>query len=120
MTSIIPGGALAYGIQLPIQSQSSLYAEAWEDSAGAAELARIARACDANGFLYVAVCDHVAIPREKAEAMNTSWYDTMTTLGFFAGITERVRLMSHVAVLPYRHPLMTAKAFLTLDELSNG
>ena len=28
--------------------------------------------------------------------------------------------MSHVYVLPYRHPLMAAKAFLTLDELSGG
>ena len=52
--------------------------------------------------------------------MNTSWYDTIATLGCLAGITEHVRLMSHVYVLPYRHPLMTAKAFMTLDELSGG
>jgi probable F420-dependent oxidoreductase len=29
-------------------------------------------------------------------------------------------LLSHVAVLPYRHPLMTAKAVATLDTLSDG
>jgi probable F420-dependent oxidoreductase len=120
MASIIPTGSLAYGIQLPIQSQSTIYAEAWESGAGIAELAAIARACDAAGFLYVAVCDHVAIPRPFDEKMNTSWWDTMTTLGYLAGITEQVRLMSHVYVLPYRHPLMTAKAFLTLDEVSGG
>jgi len=31
-----------------------------------------------------------------------------------------VRLLSHVYVLPYRHPLHTAKSFMTLDELSGG
>jgi probable F420-dependent oxidoreductase len=44
----------------------------------------------------------------------------MTTLGYLAAITERVHLMSHVYVLPYRHPLMSAKAFLTLDAVSHG
>lgn len=120
MTSIIPAGTLAYGMQLPIQSQSTIYAEPWEAGAGAAELAAIARAADEAGFLYVAVCDHVAIPRPLDEKMGTSWWDTMTTLGFLAGVTSRARLLSHVYVLPYRHPLMTAKQWLTLDELSGG
>ena len=120
MATIVPTGELAYGIQLPVQSQSTLYAEKWEADAGVAELAQLARAADDAGFLYVAVCDHVAIPRPLATAMGTTWYDTWTTLGFLAGITTRTRLMSHVAVLPYRHPLMTAKAVATLDALSNG
>jgi alkanesulfonate monooxygenase SsuD/methylene tetrahydromethanopterin reductase-like flavin-dependent oxidoreductase (luciferase family) len=31
-----------------------------------------------------------------------------------------VRLLSHVFVAAYRHPLVTAKSFMTLDELSGG
>jgi probable F420-dependent oxidoreductase len=116
----IPPDTLVYGMQLPIQSQSTIYAEPWESGAGAQELAFIARAADRNGFWYIAVCDHVAIPKPLDEKMGTSWWDTMATLGWLAGITEQVHLMSHVYVLPYRHPLMTAKAFLTLDELSAG
>jgi alkanesulfonate monooxygenase SsuD/methylene tetrahydromethanopterin reductase-like flavin-dependent oxidoreductase (luciferase family) len=109
-----------FGMQLPVQSQSTFYAEPWEGTAGRRELAAIATACDRAGFDYVAVCDHVAIPAEKAEAMSTVWYDTVATLGWLAGITERVRLLSHVYVPAYRHPLATAKAFATLDELSGG
>ena len=120
MPDPIPADTLVYGMQLPIQSQSTIYAEPWEASAGAAELAAVARAADRNGFWYLAVCDHVAIPRPLDEKMGTSWWDTIATLGWLAGITEHVRLMSHVYVLPYRHPLMAAKAFLTLDELSGG
>jgi probable F420-dependent oxidoreductase len=118
--SIVPAGRLAYGMQLPVQSQSTVYVQEWETTAGADELAAIARKADETGFFYVAVCDHVAIPRDKAEAMSTTWYDTFTTLGFLAGVTEWVRLLSHVYVPAYRHPLVTAKALLTLDEVSGG
>ena len=111
---------MRYGMQLPIQAQSSIFVEEWERSAGADELAAVARACDDAGFDYVAVCDHVAIPRAKADAMSTTWYDTVATLGFLAGVTTRVRLLSHVYVAAYRHPLQTAKAFATLDALSKG
>lgn len=120
MVSVLPADRLSVGMQLPIQSQSTIYVEPWEAHAGAAELAAVARAADEAGFAYVAVCDHVAIPAEKAEAMGTEWWDTVATLGWLAGITERVRLLSHVYVPVYRHPLQVAKAFATLDVVSGG
>jgi probable F420-dependent oxidoreductase len=114
------GDRVAFGLQLPVQSQSTLYAQPWERDAGPAELTRVARACDEAGFLYVAVCDHVAIPADRAEAMSTAWWDTVATLAYLAAVTEQVRLLSHVYVLPYRHPLTVAKAWATLDALSGG
>ena len=111
---------VAFGMQLPVQSQSSLFVQPWEPAAGTAELVQVAQACDAAGFDYVAVCDHVAIPADRAEAMSTTWWDTVATLSYLAAVTERVRLLSHVYVLPYRHPLAVAKAWATLDRLSGG
>jgi alkanesulfonate monooxygenase SsuD/methylene tetrahydromethanopterin reductase-like flavin-dependent oxidoreductase (luciferase family) len=116
----IPGGTLTYGTQLPIQSQSSLYVAAWEADATPADLMRIAQAADRSGYFYVAACDHIAIPRDKAQAMSLWWQDTFTTLGYLAAGTERVALLSHVYVLAYRHPLVAAKGFSTLDHLSGG
>jgi probable F420-dependent oxidoreductase len=107
-------------MQLPIQAQSKIFVEDWEKSAGPFELAQVAEACDRSGFSYIAVCDHVVIPRSKADAMSTTWYDPVATLGWLAGLTERVRLLSHVYVAAYRHPLQTAKAFATIDALSDG
>jgi probable F420-dependent oxidoreductase len=112
--------ALAYGIQLPVQSQSTIYAEPWEATAGPADLIALARAADRAGFAYIASCDHVAIPRRLASAMSTVWYDPVATLAFLAGATERVRLLSHVAVVGLRHPLLTAKQYATLDHLGGG
>ncbi len=120
MAGVLTPGRLAVGMQLPVQSKSTIYVEAWEAHAGATELAAVARAADDAGFAYIAVCDHVAIPAEAADAMGTEWWDTVATLGWLAGITEQVRLLSHVYVPAYRHPLQVAKAFSTLDVVSGG
>ncbi|MFI1765364.1 LLM class F420-dependent oxidoreductase [Streptomyces sp. NPDC020800] len=111
---------MEYGIQLPVQSQSTLYAEGWEAAAGPADLVAIARAVDRAGFAYLACCDHVAVPRRLAPSMSTVWYDPVATLAHLAAVTERVRLLSHVAVVGLRHPLLTAKQYATLDHLSGG
>jgi probable F420-dependent oxidoreductase len=120
MVRVLPEGRLVYGMQLPVQSLSALYAEPWEAEAGPAELLEVARAADRLGFFYVACCDHVAIPRRLADAMSTTWYDPVATLAYVAAATSRVRLLSHVAVAGLRHPLLTAKQYATLDHLSGG
>ena len=117
---IVPEGRVAFGLQLPVQSQSTIYVEDWERYAGPEALARVARQAEDSGFFYVAVCDHTAIPRRLADAMSTTWFDTVATLGWLAGVTDRVRLLSHVYVAAQRHPLRTAKEFATLDVLSGG
>lgn len=117
---IVPRGKLVYGMQLPIAAQSTVFAQPWEASAGPSELRRIAQACDDAGFFYLAVCDHVCVPRDRASAMSTVWYDVIATLGWLAAATTHARLLSYIYVAPYRHPLVTAKAFATLDALSGG
>lgn len=113
-------GRPAYGMQLPVQSQSAIYAEEWEAEAGADDLVAVARTADRQGFAYVACCEHVAIPERLAGAMSTVWYDPVATLAYLAAATDRVRLLSHVAVVGLRHPLATAKQYATLDHLSGG
>lgn len=117
---IVPPGRLVYGLQLPVAAQSTVFAQPWEADAGTTELVRIAKACDRAGFFYIAACDHVCVPRSHAGAMSTIWYDAVATLGFLAAATKHVRLMSYVWIPAYRHPLLTAKAFMTLDALSGG
>jgi probable F420-dependent oxidoreductase len=117
---LLAPGQLAVGMQLPIQSLSGNYAQPWEEGAGPSELEMIARAADTSGFDYVAVCDHVAIPDEQVASMGATWYDTVATLSWIAGFTERVRLLSHVYVPAYRHPAAVVKAWSTLDALSGG
>jgi probable F420-dependent oxidoreductase len=120
MPPIVPPGEVVFGIQLPVQAQSKYFVEDWELSAGPAEVATIAQAADNAGFFYVAVCDHVVIPDDLAPRMSAVWWDTIATLGWLAGLTTRTRLLSSVFNLTYRHPLVGAKSFATLDLISGG
>ncbi|MEV5597063.1 TIGR03619 family F420-dependent LLM class oxidoreductase [Streptomyces sp. NPDC052496] len=117
---MLPEGRLSYGIQLPVQSRSTLYAEPWEAAAGPADLVETARAADRHGFAYIACCEHIGIPRRLAAAMGTVWYDPVATLAHLAAVTTRVRLLSHIALVGLRHPLLSAKQYATLDHLSGG
>ena len=116
----VPAGRRVYGMQLPIQAQSNYFVSDWETKSGPVELARLARTCDENGYAYVGVCDHVALPESVVGGMGTHWADPIATLGWIAGFTENVGLLTHVFVLPYRHPKVAAKQFATLDHLSGG
>jgi probable F420-dependent oxidoreductase len=119
--SIVPDGVLAYGLQLPVQALSVRTSSAWErEGSTVQDMIDVARACDGAGFLYVAVCHHVAIPREPAEMMSTQWFDPIPTLAYVAANTTSTRVMTNVYVAAYQHPLQAAKAFATLDALSGG
>jgi probable F420-dependent oxidoreductase len=119
--SIAPPGTLAYGIQLPVQAVPISLREEWEQTAGPDDLLAVAKTADEAGFTFVSVCDHVSVPRNDYTArMSTRWYDTIATLGFLAAVTTNVRLLSSIYVAAYRHPLVSAKSFLTVDHLSHG
>jgi len=116
----IAAGTRAFGLQLPVQAQSTYFVADWERAAGPAEMSRIAKLCDEHGYAYVAICDHVTIPEAFASSMGTQWVDPIATLGWVAAQTERVMLLTHVYVLPFREPDIAAKQFATLDYLSDG
>ncbi len=70
MPDPIPAGTLVYGMQLPIQSQSTIYAEPWEAAAGVDDLAAIAQAADRAGVLVrrrVRPHRHPEAPRREDE-----------------------------------------------------
>jgi probable F420-dependent oxidoreductase len=113
-------GEVGVGITLPVQAQTTLAAEPWEREAGAAEILRIARAVDRLGFFSVSASDHAAIPRSRIAAMSSTWYDPVAVLALVAGATERLHLFTRALILPFRSPLLSAKAASTLDAISGG
>lgn len=46
--------------------------------------------------------------------------ETFTVLTFLAGVTEKILIGASVIVLPYRHPLYTARVATSIDTLSKG
>ena len=77
----------------------------WEESAGVEELRQIATVADRLGYHHLTCSDHVAIPAAVAAVRGSRYFEPCATLGFVAAITARIRLATHVLVLPYYHPL---------------
>jgi len=121
VAGIVPPGEVIYGTQLPIQTLTATTRVPWELDATVDDLVAVAKQAEATGHSFVGVCDHIAIPdNDYAAHMTTTWYDPVATLGFLAGQTSAIRLLSVVWIAAYRHPLQTAKSFATLDHLSQG
>src|SRR5215831_4819003 len=110
----------AFGTALPAVQQIPTRVRPWEKDVDGPKTLEAARAAEAAGFAWLACSDHPAVPVSRAQAMGPTWFDAGSTLAFVAGVTTRIRLLPHVLVLPYRHPLLVAKQYGTLDFLSGG
>jgi F420-dependent oxidoreductase-like protein len=85
----------------------------------AASLAEVARAAEDAGFTSLWVMDHfLQIPQVGREWEDM--LDSYTTLGYLAGVTERIRLGTLVTGITYRNLAHLAKIVATLDVLSGG
>jgi len=98
-------------------------------------IASIAKLGDRLGFFCMVMPDHVLQPNkvsssypysvtgdilEAGQSGDGEWPEQITTLAYLAGLTERIRLVTSVMIIPYRHPILTAKMLSTLDLLSKG
>jgi alkanesulfonate monooxygenase SsuD/methylene tetrahydromethanopterin reductase-like flavin-dependent oxidoreductase (luciferase family) len=83
-------------------------------------LRRWALTVEGLGFDLLMVSDHVAVTPDVAEQYPAPFYEPFTTLAWLAGLTRRIRLGTTVLILPYRHPLLTARMAANLNDLSGG
>jgi probable F420-dependent oxidoreductase len=81
---------------------------------------RLGRALEKAGFAGAGYTDHPAPSRKWLERGGHATLEPFAALSFLAGVTTTLRLMTYLAVLPYRNPLLTARAVATVDRLSGG
>lgn len=80
----------------------------------------LATAAEAAGFMGFAFTEH---PAPAAKWMATGGHPTLdpfVALGHVAAVTTRMKLLTYLTVLPYRNPMLLAKAAATVDILSGG
>ena len=82
-------------------------------------LAATARAAEAGGVSNFTLMDHW-FQMEEVASSSDPMLEGYTSLGFLAGITERMTLGLLVTGATYRHPGLLAKTVTTLDVLSGG
>ena len=85
------------------------------------KLKEVVTAAEAAGFYSLWVMDHYyQIKGLFGEAYTDPMLEAYTTLGYFAGLTEKAYLGVLVTGVIYRHPAVLMKMVNTLDILSGG
>lgn len=96
------------------------------------ELVPLAKAGDAHGWSTFSVSDHLINPVETRSTypytkdgsrrwdMGTPWPDPWVTIGHLAAVTERLRFLTTVYILPARTPVHVAKQVGTAAVLSGN
>jgi len=112
--------AMRYGFYLPTRGQTAT-PEALE---------ALVQRGERLGFASVMIADHLVFPVTiksrypytvsgdfpgKGDAL-----DQLALMTFVAAKTTRLRLVTSVMIVPYRNPVLTAKALATIDVLSKG
>ncbi|HEY1278558.1 MAG TPA: LLM class F420-dependent oxidoreductase [Acidimicrobiales bacterium] len=96
---------------------SDLDGGAWLDPANITAFARAAEEAGVDG---IALTDHPAPSRKWLEHGGHETLDPFVGLGFIAAVTSRIRLMTGLAVVPYRNPFLLAKSMTAVDVVSGG
>jgi len=92
----------------------------WERAGGIDDVVAVAGEAERLGYDFLGCPEHVAIPEAVAATRGGRYWDPVATLAFVAARTRSIRLLSHVAVLGYHHPLALVKQYGSLDEASGG
>lgn len=90
------------------------------DMLDAGDVGEIAAAAEAAGFDGLSLTEHPIPGANWLANGGHQSVDPFVGLAFAAAATKRIRLLTYLAVIPYRNPFLLAKASATLDRMSHG
>ena len=82
-------------------------------------LRTVALEADRSGCDSVWTTDHILMPRNSGTPYERI-FDSITTLGYLAAITDRAKLGISSLIIAMRNPVVVAKQLATIDNLSKG
>lgn len=106
---------MQFSIGLPVTN-----VDAPQEFLSGAAIAEMAQAAEAAGYGACYVTDHPAPDQKWLETGGHHALDPFVALSFAAAATTTLRVQTHILVLAYRNPFLTAKSILSLDVLSGG
>jgi probable F420-dependent oxidoreductase len=80
----------------------------------------VAVAAERAGFYGIALTEHPVPGARWLDNGGHQSLDPLVALGYVAGATSTLRLLTNLVVAPYRNPFLLAKAAATVDKLSGG
>ncbi len=84
-------------------------------------LTSVARTADELGYFAIFFPEHLFPPPGVRDVLaNDDWPDSLTLAAYMAAVTERIRFVTGVSVVPNHPPIQYAKQLATLDVISGG
>ncbi len=83
-------------------------------------ISSLAIAAEESGWHGFAFTEHPVPSSKWLASGGHQSLDPFVALGHVAAVTRHLRLLTYLAVLPYRNPFLLAKSAATLDRLSGG
>ena len=92
----------------------------------------IAHSAEAFGYDFLSVSDHVVVPTANASdypySEDAKWpggnssfcFEALTAMTFLLAVTQRIKVLSSIVVVPHRPAVLTAKMLSSMDVLSTG
>src|SRR5262245_1906597 len=80
----------------------------------------VAAAVERSGFDALSCSEHPVPGARWIAGGGHQTLDPFVALACAAGVTSRLRLLTHLAVAPYRNPFLLAKAAASVDRVSGG
>jgi probable F420-dependent oxidoreductase len=90
------------------------------DMLDAGPVHEVAAVAERSGFDGMALTEHPVPDAQWLASGGHQTLDPFVAFGAVAAATERLRLITHLSVAPYRNPFLLAKAAATVDRLSGG
>ncbi|QNS07884.1 TIGR03619 family F420-dependent LLM class oxidoreductase [Streptomyces xanthii] len=82
----------------------------------------VRQATDARdlGFTFAMISDHIAVTPDVHAVYPAPFYDQFVLAAHLAGRVPGLTLGTTITVIPYRHPLQTARLAANIDQLNEG
>ena len=90
------------------------------DMLDAGPVAEMAVTAERSGWKGFSFTEHPAPTEKWLQTGGHQSLDPFVALSHVAAVTTELKLLTYLAVLPYRNPLLLAKSAATVDKLSNG
>lgn len=72
------------------------------------------------GFEFAMISDHIAVTPDVHGVYPAPFYDQFVLAAYLAGRVPGLRLGTTITVIPYRHPLQTARMAANIDRLNDA
>ena len=110
---------MEFGVGIPTTREGMFYPIPF---AGISEIVKLTQLAERLGYHSVWGTEFInpTTAMNLPDGKDPNWYEPLISLSYLAGVTEHIKLVSGVTLLPYRDPVILAKQVATLDQVSNG